>query len=638
MPILRSCILAVVSALLWGCAGSFDVIDPTSPPALAFNEGTQKLREGKPEQAVKLLRDALKQRPVFPEAQINLGIALAALGQTEEAESLYRDVIRLRPQMALAHVNLGGILLSKKDYPEALVHLQEALDLNPRLPQGHALLAKLYFARRELAKAKEESSLAILIAPNDAQYYALLGSMYLSNNNLDQALTELKTAALLDPNSPQYRKLVGQALLRKGKWAEAAVEFQIALRQNPRSAETYVLLAEAAKKKQSYDEAWEFLRQAVRAEPTWPPLEQVLRSFGVTFQAQGRLDLAAATYREAIALSPGDQQNYRLLAGVYKAGANGDDEVNVWRLALIASPGNIDARKCLVEALVRNKRLDEASRELQRWIDASPNDPAVPLAQAQYLWAKGEKDASIETLRAVSKDDVYGGRALLQLGRALWDMQQFGEAVEAMKEAVRLSPEWPETHTKLAIRLTEVGEPDAAMQHVKEGLSRALQSRTEEPLALIYGDVGLVFSRTERLDEAASALREAIRLAPYPFHFHNNLAYVLLKKGDLNAALEEIQKAVATKADEAACRDTYGEILASMGQVEQAQSEFREAIRLSPTYAPAHFHLATALLQTTQMEEGYRELEEFLLIAPRLHRFEDDIAVAKKRLAERGRD
>ena len=100
MPILRSCILAVVSALLWGCAGSFDVIDPTSPPALAFNEGTQKLREGKPEQAVKLLRDALKQRPVFPEAQINLGVGLAALGQTEEAESLYRDVIRLRPQMA----------------------------------------------------------------------------------------------------------------------------------------------------------------------------------------------------------------------------------------------------------------------------------------------------------------------------------------------------------------------------------------------------------------------------------------------------------------------------------------------------------------------------------------------------------
>ena len=53
-----------------------------------------------PERAAKFYREALDASPEFPEALLNLGIALKALGEEEEARSHWRRALKAKPELA----------------------------------------------------------------------------------------------------------------------------------------------------------------------------------------------------------------------------------------------------------------------------------------------------------------------------------------------------------------------------------------------------------------------------------------------------------------------------------------------------------------------------------------------------------
>jgi Flp pilus assembly protein TadD len=55
-------------------------------------------------------------------------------------------------------------------------------------------------------------------------------------------------------------------------------------------------------------------------------------------------------------------------------------------------------------------------------------------------------------------------------------------------------------------------------------------------------------------------------------------------------------------------RDTLGVAFASRGAVEDAIKEFREAVRLEPRAAKAHWHLGSALVSSGRREEGLEHL------------------------------
>lgn len=630
-------VLIILELTALGCSSS-RWLDPNSPSTLVFYEGTQKIEQGKFEEGAEILRNALKIRPDFPEAYVNLGAALAALGRIDEAVTAVRESIRLEPKYALSHASLGRLLTIKKEHKEAYEHLQKAVELDRRLPAVHINLAYWYLAKRDWASAKEEASLAARLSPSNDGMYAIMGAINLDHGNIDEALVDLKHAVLLDPNNPEYRKFVGQAYLKKQKWFEADMEFDVAVRLAPRSAETYVRKAEVAKGKDSYDEAMEMLRQAVRVQPEWPSLTQELRSFAGYFQLRGRLDLAVSAYKAAITISPREESNYQLLAEAYKADGNIEAELETWRNVLAVSGGSKVYLKGLLDTLWRYKRTDEALQELDRFIKASPNDPELQLAMASYLWLKGDKEAAAETLRVATHGSAGGGQAMLALGSALWEMHFYDEAIAEFTKAVRLYPEWPEAHAQLASKLGETGDIEKSVEHAKEGLLYGLKYRKGKQLANIYATLGLAYTRVGKGDASVGSLREAIRLDPDSAMMHHNMAYALLRKGSLDSAQKEIQKAVALNSSNAAIRDTYALILDTLNQPEQAQSELREAIRISPAYPPAHYHLAVLLLKIKQFDEGYRELEQFLQSAPVLGRYKEKIEDARNRLARRSDD
>ena len=82
-----------------------------------FNLGTLFIKEGKPEEAIGYLRQALDRNPSWPRGKVKLAMALSAVGKFEDALLELNAVLRADAQNAEAHYQLGQ-LLTKMDKPE----------------------------------------------------------------------------------------------------------------------------------------------------------------------------------------------------------------------------------------------------------------------------------------------------------------------------------------------------------------------------------------------------------------------------------------------------------------------------------------------------------------------------------------
>jgi Flp pilus assembly protein TadD len=73
--------------------------------------------QGKREEALKSLREAVRLRPGFWEARYLLGVELALRGDIPGAKGQFSEVVRLNPRYALAHLNLGVALANQGSSP-----------------------------------------------------------------------------------------------------------------------------------------------------------------------------------------------------------------------------------------------------------------------------------------------------------------------------------------------------------------------------------------------------------------------------------------------------------------------------------------------------------------------------------------
>ncbi|MDI6827925.1 MAG: tetratricopeptide repeat protein, partial [Armatimonadota bacterium] len=84
-----------------------------------YRKGLDFDLNGKPSEAMREYREAIRLDPTLAEAHSNLGVILKDLGKLDEAIKEYREAIRLDPALGEAHNNLAIALYLKGDYAGA---------------------------------------------------------------------------------------------------------------------------------------------------------------------------------------------------------------------------------------------------------------------------------------------------------------------------------------------------------------------------------------------------------------------------------------------------------------------------------------------------------------------------------------
>jgi tetratricopeptide (TPR) repeat protein len=97
---------------------------------------------------------------------------------------------------------------------------------------------------------------------------------------------------------------------------------------------------------------------------------------------------------------------------------------------------------------------------------------------------------------------------------------------------------------------------------------------------------------------------------------HYNLGMALGKKGRMDEAISQYQEAIRLKPDYAEAISKLGTALGEEGRTDEAISQLQEAIHLKPDYADAYNSLGTALCMKGQFDEAIRQYQEAIRLKP----------------------
>ena len=198
-------------------------IDPSVPDAARekYRRGLKRAAEDKPEDAVKLFQDSLKEHERFYAAALALGAQLSKLGRYAEALDAYRKAGGLRPERPEPYVGVGVALVGLKRYDEGIRMLRGVVEVDKNLPAPYLSLgyAEMMAGDR---RAAEEHLLRALELGGPPLAHVYLANVYEQTGKYAEAVAQLEAYLKENPDSPQTAavraaidKLRGKAKAKK---------------------------------------------------------------------------------------------------------------------------------------------------------------------------------------------------------------------------------------------------------------------------------------------------------------------------------------------------------------------------------------------------------------------------------------
>jgi Flp pilus assembly protein TadD len=128
-------------------------------------------------------------------------------------------------------------------------------------------------------------------------------------------------------------------------------------------------------------------------------------------------------------------------------------------------------------------------------------------------------------------------------------------------------------------------------------------------LAKLYADGG-------RPGEAEAHYRQALALSPQSPDAYNNLGILMQRTGRAAEAETALRQALALAPAFAQAHNNLGNVLKESNRLDDAILAYRQAVELQPLYADAHNNLGTALKETGRYDAAQASYQRALDIAP----------------------
>jgi len=257
--------------------------------------------QGRFDELIELLKKALKIKPNYPDAHLNLGNALQAQGDLDGAIASYNTALQLKPNYPGAHNNLGVALKEQGDLDAAIASYNTTLQLKPNFPEAHYNLGVALKEQGDLDAAIASYNTALQLKPNYPDAHLNLGNAFQAQGDLNAAIASYNTALQLKPNYPDAHNNLGNALQEQDDLDAAIASYNTALQLKPNYPDAHNNLGVALKEQGDLDAAIASYNTALQLKPNYPDAHLNL---GNALQEQGDLDAAIASYNTALQLKP----------------------------------------------------------------------------------------------------------------------------------------------------------------------------------------------------------------------------------------------------------------------------------------------------------------------------------------------
>jgi tetratricopeptide (TPR) repeat protein len=250
----------------------------------------------------------------------------------------------------------------------------------------------------------------------------------------------------------------------------------------------------------------------------------------------GRLDLAEAGYRAALAQDPDDPDALNLLGLVLQGRGELDQSVALIRRALEIDPDFPEALTNLARGLRALHAPAEAVEAARRAVTLEPDLAEARLQLGGALGELGDSKGAVEVLRGGAKLAPGSIEVQVALGAALIREKDHGSAAEVWQAALTLKPDDPRLLIDLAVSLGTLGRLDEAL-----GAFRRADVLAPDDVRVQFG-MALCQVRCGDIPAAAEACRRAVEIAPNQPKLWVLLADCETKLGHFDAAAEAYRR------------------------------------------------------------------------------------------------
>ncbi|KPA14472.1 conserved hypothetical protein, membrane [Candidatus Magnetomorum sp. HK-1] len=146
-------------------------------------------------------------------------------------------------------------------------------------------------------------------------------------------------------------------------------------------------------------------------------------------------------------------------------------------------------------------------------------------------------------------------------------------------------------------------------------------------IVLLFGSWTFMYNQVWK--DRITLFKDCIAKAPDKARPYCNLGHELASVGQLEAAAENLQKAVEKHWHYATAHYNLATVLEKLGKIDQAITHFKEAIRLHPT-APKYYNLGVALSKKGLIAEAMIQYYEALKKNPDIYQAHFNLAILYK--------
>ena len=636
---------------------------------------------GRTSEAVEHYRSALRLRPDLIAVNLNLGVALQQIGRGDEAIRLYRDVLSRHPRFGEAHANLGAALAAAGEYEAALKHYERALDTKPGEPLVLYNMGNAYSKLERFDEAVKSYRSALNANPALVEAHFNLGNAYRETGRLALAVEAYGAAIERYPDHVEARTNLGTVLVRQGRFDEAEALCREAIRRAPREPTAHWMLGQLLLLQGELASGWEefaWVEQVGGVEPPLPlapewdggPLTgrrlRVYRepSYGIGDEIMFATCLPGIVDETEECLIECDPRLVPLMRramprALVRAAGQPGPAGEQWNVQSSMSAAVRRRRRSLDDFREHGACLAPDPAGCRRWrerLGALPAPLKVGIAWHGGTLYRERRERSIDLGRWSRVFDVEGVEFVnLQHGPARAQTASFGGRIHDWQE---LDPHLRfDDYAALVASLDVVITVDCTAAHLAGALGvptwvmapnvpnwRWMLGRATSPwypsvrlyrqpsaedwdavLASVAHDLaGLAARRVAEQRDAG--VRGAAAVFEQAVAHHG--------AGELLEAATRYREAIRLDPSNAEAHHNLAGVLQGQGWIHDAIAELETALELRPEYAEAHYNLANLLRTQDKLREAVRHYRRALALQPGLAPAHNNLANVLKELGE----
>jgi putative PEP-CTERM system TPR-repeat lipoprotein len=435
---------------------------------------------GKPEKTRALVDEVLEKDGGNLRARLLKARLLLTDKQWPKAADILEAVIRDYPRHAGAYYYLGLVYVAEKEQKKAKGALLKAVEYNPGNLNARILLAESYLAERAPDLALEQLKVVLTGQPKDYRAHILKGTACLLKRDLKTARKAFSHAMELRPDDPAAYYRLAIVSRTEGLYGETMNHLDKVLALKPDHIPALAAKVSLYMAQEQASKALSFLNEQIGEHEKNLALAPVLYEMrGTVLFSQKNyeaaesafktaLDLnpdligpyvtlaniyltknetmkAIAQYKEILEKRPKFIQAHMALGAIYDAGGETAEAQEMYEKALEINPDFAPAANNLAWLLLQQAQDPDRALMLAKKAKGQlPDDPRVADTLGLACIVKGLYASAIAELSDAAEKMAQNPTVLYHLGLAYWKNNEKDQAVEALRDALKIKKAFPE--------------------------------------------------------------------------------------------------------------------------------------------------------------------------------------------------